>query len=390
MGGAFTALADDGSGPFYNPGGMAFVARSQLSLSGSIYGLVNGRFGDALGDGHDFNYHSLNIFPTTTSAVWKVREDETGSADVLAACLFVPDALNIDDRDNVGLNTNALFYTEQVQTAWAGLSYAHRFGRWGLGVSGFTLIGTRLYELDFTFLANPDSTNTSNQFENITSRTDESTIGFVGAMGARWDVTDTFHVGAAVYSPAYGFGKRRSFIRGLASNGTLAAGQVQASNDLHATPSDPLRIQVGGAWSSGRLTLAADVIYLGPRDIVDDPDQPFFARHVSRRGVVNGAVGVEYVAADKFPVRGGLYTDFATSPDTNTTDGLENSRHINRFGGTASIGLRTEHTSTDIGLNVVAGTGEEVVPNNLDFTTAKVTSASQLFLYAFLATSYQF
>src|ERR1700744_18403 len=67
MGGAFTAIADDGSGAFYNPGGIAFAARTQLSLSGSVYGLATGSFKDALGDGHDFSYHSLNISPTTTS-----------------------------------------------------------------------------------------------------------------------------------------------------------------------------------------------------------------------------------------------------------------------------------------------------------------------------------
>ena len=47
MGGAFTALADDGSGPYYNPGGLAFMRRSQLSLSGSVYGIVSGTQADA-------------------------------------------------------------------------------------------------------------------------------------------------------------------------------------------------------------------------------------------------------------------------------------------------------------------------------------------------------
>jgi uncharacterized protein UPF0164 len=47
MGGAFTALSDDGSGPYYNPGGLAFVRRSQLSLSGSVYGVVAGTQADA-------------------------------------------------------------------------------------------------------------------------------------------------------------------------------------------------------------------------------------------------------------------------------------------------------------------------------------------------------
>src|SRR4051812_11082184 len=71
MGGAFTGLADDGSGPFYNPGGLAFVRRSQLSLSGSVYGVVTGTNSDALGDGHDFSFSDLNIFPVATSVIWK-------------------------------------------------------------------------------------------------------------------------------------------------------------------------------------------------------------------------------------------------------------------------------------------------------------------------------
>src|SRR5690349_9357619 len=63
MGGAYTALADDGSGPYYNPGGIAFARHSSLSLSASVYGLVRGSFADALGDGHDFNYQDVNTLP---------------------------------------------------------------------------------------------------------------------------------------------------------------------------------------------------------------------------------------------------------------------------------------------------------------------------------------
>src|SRR5437879_9797076 len=91
MGGAFTALADDGSAPYYNPGGLAFVRKSQLSLSGSVYGLVSGRQADALGDGHDFTFRDLNIFPVSTSAVWKLADggspDSDGTAwSVRSAC----------------------------------------------------------------------------------------------------------------------------------------------------------------------------------------------------------------------------------------------------------------------------------------------------------------
>src|SRR5437867_4464549 len=104
MGGAFTALADDGGGPYYNPGGIAFARHSSLSLSASVYGLVSGSFADALGDGHDFNYQDLNTFPVSTSAIFKFGSHDTpdGSArNAIALSVFVPDALRIDDRDSI-------------------------------------------------------------------------------------------------------------------------------------------------------------------------------------------------------------------------------------------------------------------------------------------------
>src|SRR5437899_9949578 len=77
MGGAFTALADDGSGPYYNPAGIAFARRSSLSLSASVYGLVSGTFTNALGDGHDFKYQDLNTFPVSTSVISKFGDRDT-------------------------------------------------------------------------------------------------------------------------------------------------------------------------------------------------------------------------------------------------------------------------------------------------------------------------
>src|SRR2546423_13210632 len=77
MGGAFTALADDGSGPYYNPGGIAFAKRTSLSLTASVYGVVKGSIDDALGDGHSFNFLDLNTFPVSTAAVFKWGERET-------------------------------------------------------------------------------------------------------------------------------------------------------------------------------------------------------------------------------------------------------------------------------------------------------------------------
>src|SRR2546423_1455049 len=191
MGGAFTALADDGSGPYYNPGGLAFVRRSQLSLSASVYGLVGGSNADALGDGHDFNYRGLNVFPVSTSAVWKLSDSPGGEGTALALSVFVPDAVRIDDRDTINSNLNAFFISSEQQTVWAGATWSRRWGAFGIGASGFLLFGTSVSQFELTAVAQ----GSTNRFANITTRADETVLGVVGALGVRWDPTDRPHFG---------------------------------------------------------------------------------------------------------------------------------------------------------------------------------------------------
>lgn len=394
MGGAFTALADDGAGAWYNPGGLAFVRRSQLSLSGSVYGVVSGSFKDALGDGHDFKFRNLETLPTATAGVWKLGAPEATDAHVLAFGVFVPDAMTIDDRDTILSQQNAFFYSSRTQSIYAGPTYARRMGRIGIGASAFVLIGTSLFQTDITAVV-PGSPP---QFATIAGRIDETQYGVMGAAGLRWDATDELRVGLSVYSPVLGTGSRRFFAKGLTSDGTAAGTQAAVVNvdDLHSTPSQPLRAQAGLAWASGPLTLAADVVYLAAREVQDDADRARLDKRVTRHAVVNGSVGAEILITDRVPLRLGFFTDLAASNEPqgySTAAGdpnAYNTSHIDRFGGSISLGFKTEHTSTDVGLNVSAGSGTDLVPNNLDFSQFKSTTATHLLVYLFLGTSYEF
>src|SRR5581483_2747148 len=163
MGGAFTAIASDGSGPYYEPGGLAFVRRTQLSLSASVYGLVQGTFKDTFGNGFDANYRDVNVFPVSTAAVFKLR------ANTIAICVFVPDAFKLDDRETIGAQTNAFYVHQELQTVWIGPTYARRIGRLGIGASGYLLIGTESINVDFTQLVGAgDAFGTSTARTNIT------------------------------------------------------------------------------------------------------------------------------------------------------------------------------------------------------------------------------
>jgi hypothetical protein len=396
MGGAFTALADDGSGPYYNPGGIAFATRSSLSLSASVYGVVSGTLGDALGPGHDFTFSDLNTLPVATAVVRKFGDRDTpdGSQNSsIALTVFVPDAFRFDDRATINGQQNTFFLSNELQTVWAGLSYARRIGRLGIGASGFLLLGSETTILDLT--AAPSATT----YATITSRSDVSTTGFVGAAGLRYDATDHLRLGLSVFSPSLGRGTRKEFTRITVATPTTQPQIVTVNaDDLHATPSRPVRVQAGAAWASAKWTISADAIYRGPRTVHDDPtraDQGL-DRTIVRRGVVNGSLGAELVIAGVVPVRLGAFTDLAGSseplpgppgtPDPNAT----NSDHINRFGGSLSVGYRTEHTATDVGAIMSYGAGHDIAPNNLDFTDIIVTRATQRYTYLFIASSYEF
>ena len=197
----------------------------------------------------------------------------------------------------------------------------------------------------------------------------------------------------------FAFGARKEFVRLLEGRDVGQAGNpptsvVEAQDGLSATPTVPLRAQLGAAFTSGPLTLAADVVYLGARDVHDDPGlaPQGLDRHIVRLPVFNGSVGFEYLDGN-VPIRAGLFTDMSGSQspaDIGSGPVPTNSLHVDRYGATASVGLKTEHVTTNVGINASYGSGTEYLPQQLDFTNIQPTAATQLNAYLFLATSYEF
>jgi len=388
MGGAFTALADDGSGAYHNPGGLAFTRSSSLSFSLNAYGFAGGTVKDALGDGNDFVYRDLQVFPVASAGIKKLGavEPETGVAPhTLFFSVFIPDGLTTDDRAQLGDVANAYFSRRYNQTLWIGGGYAIRLGRVGIGAGAYALIGSTSYFLDLNVV-----TPGGAEFVILSARDDLSTLGFVGSAGVRWDVTDQLRLGLSVFTPEWGGGSRNSFVRIGFSTGTTAGGFASQDNDLSATPSLPLRVQAGVAWEAGRWTVAADLIFLGPRNIHDNPERApdGLDRIVVRRPVLNVAVGGELALGGGFALRAGFFTDFASS-DPARVD-VDNTSHVNHYGLTLSGGLRTEHVRTDVGVTGWWGKGTDVIPRNLDFSLLGRTDATEYGVFVFLATAYEF
>jgi long-chain fatty acid transport protein len=391
MGGAFTAISDDGSGGYYNPGGLAFAPKSSVSLSASIYGVATGSYADAL-PGEDYSYKDLQVFPVSTAGIYKLGNDPDGG-DVFAFSVFVPDAIHNDDRDLLGnLQSSAFFLTHDNQTIWAGAGWARRRGRFGFGVFLYGLVGTSVQQLSISAV---DPTNSAD-FGELTFRFDQSTYGVLGALGMRWDATDHLSLGLSVFSPAVGIGSRRVFGR-ITSSGTDTSPPemlVIHADDLHASPTEPLRAQAGVAWKDAAWTLTGDLTFLAGRTVENDLDRTAegFSQTFRRHAVVDVAVGAEYLAHGHYPLRAGFYTDFtqALSPEEQAAQPVDNTEHLNRYGLTLSAGSVGEHVRTDVGINLAYGTGRDVVPVDLDFTSLRFTDVHELNVYLFLATAYEF
>ncbi len=388
MGGAFTALADDGSGAYYNAGGLAFTRSSSVSFSMNVYGLVGGKVKDALGDGHDFTYQDPNIFPVATAGIMKFGEadPETGVAKhTVFFSVFLPDGVNADDRDLLGSTANAYFSQRYTQTLWIGGGYALRLGKLGFGFGGYALIGSTTYFLDLDLIA-----PAGNPFVVLSARDDLNTLGFVGSFGVRWDPTDHLRLGFSFFTPEWGSGSRTSFVRLAAADGGSAVAIGSQDDKLSATPSLPFRAQAGVAWEMESWTFVADLILLGPRHITDDADKASegLDRTVVRNPVLNVALGGEVALGGGFALRAGFYTDFASSDPKSVHK--DNTSHVDHYGLTLGGGLRTEHVRTDVGVNVWYGKGSDVIPRNLDFGALSRTEATEYGLFVFLATAYEF
>ncbi len=395
MGGAFTAIADDGAGPFYNPGGIAFALHSSLSVSGSVYGLALGSVTNALGSHGDFNYSTVNIFPICSGSVTKFGDNDTpdgSKVNALAITVYVPDAYLIDDRASLGDHTNTEFKNHLTQTVWLGATYARRFGRLGLGASVHLLLGTDTRSLDLT------GALSSSEFANISERVEIKTYGVLASAGARLDLDDGWSLGVAIFSPAVGGGSRKENARALVGDvaGMPAMSNIVDLDGLPASPSTPARLDLGGARRFGRWLITGDLVLLGGLDVIDPATGVNTmggtfndTRRIKRDVVVDAAAGMEYVIQDTFPVRAGVFTDFAASPATGT-ESVSNTEHRDRFGVTGSIGFKTEHSATDIGLTLTYASGQELIPNNFHFSDLVVTSSTQTSLYVFLSSSYEF
>jgi len=389
MGGAFTAMVGDPVLAYYNPAGLAYGRTSVLSASLSVYGIFRrdvedgGFFGvfepepDAEGNLHprlvDLNYREFppTTIPTTVILVRRVgpRFRDRSPRQTFAWSVLIPrasdlsysfrDQADFDDDPTTPPDEHRFSLRESDKLILMGPSYAFRITpTLSVGLSVFGAIRSLSHSSLHTFF----NTDRDSEISGVSvyELDLDSTIysGLVRA-GVHWEPARGWRLGLMLSSPSFQ----------VYSEGSYAHRRLDSFTDEYefvehdsTEPNDalPFELRVGVAREvPGSFAMALDVSVYGPSSYQRvDPGigyrGDYFVSSVEREAMANVAVGAEMVLARHWPVRLGFFTDLSAVPYLEPSDQVT-LPHIDRVGGTLSVGYR--HRNFDINVGVLATIG---------------------------------
>jgi long-chain fatty acid transport protein len=350
MGGAFTALADDASGAYYNPAGLAFAKDPRIEVSTNGYRATKITYADAVA-GDAFQERSQALYPSFIGGTVRA-----GSVTFAYAYMTL-DARNVFQRhefsdvateDGVA-NSYERTQHETSNYLWAGGSLAVRLApHWSLGTSLFyyqRTAETSTAELLRTngggLLAVDDTIATLNTgvatATGLVYRNDVIAIG-VGARLAR-ALSDTSNVSSGIvrYDP-----------EGAEAAPTVTHTDTDAPQLAELNP--PTYALGLALLPSGPLTVAADLLL---HEGVSSPHHDDGG--VDLQTVLNYSVGLEL---DLGPVRvlAGQFTNESMLPEP-TAGRVDQPTSIDYLGRSAGIGWDVRGFTGEVGVVQQRGSG---------------------------------
>jgi long-subunit fatty acid transport protein len=413
LGGAFCALADDASGAFYNPAGVARVGSSSLSGSLNIYGIERQKrdrgYTDQFPvppDPQDHENVSVDLedthvatLPTTVALVRKLgpKMADGVQAHAVGFATYLPysSAFEADQvvRGVRSPSQGHILIEESDKTLWMGPFYAVRLNeRLSLGAAlhySYRTVKRRLSRAWEQEISDEDPTtpDPSAKFSLEEAALDYTSAELFARVGARLDVGRGWSLGLAVTTPtAHLHGQGRLFSQTVSAEVPpdapgLAFYTPEEESGLKTRNPEPVSVRAGAAWQRERGLVAADVTFHAPEEF--DPVERgtptavvglVHVTPVKRNPVVNVNLGGQYDFFDRMPVRAGFLTNFSSAPEVEATDHQQLS-HVNMYGVTASIGYAPEDYEVSLGVLYAFGSGQasavdKAAPANEQFQPA--------------------
>jgi hypothetical protein len=353
MAGAYTAISDDPSGLYYNPAGSVFAPNNQISISVNSYKVKQVNFKEVVA-GEDYVQNAETFFPSFFGITQNFGNLKFGFS-------FVNINNEILDQDgrydlsNYGVDTNgdgtaevypsqfAINYNITENTLLAGPSVAlFLIDTLSVGVTVYGLqrsrqeIAMQTISYDYT----GSDGNTTQQYDYLSSNyITEKITGIRPLVGIQYMPTDFLSFGL---SGMFGFifshdMDYSALVEQHSYNSPTKFGASEGS-DNYSDSELPTIVRFGTAYfPTTKFLLSADFIaYIGEKYYQDEVENTF-----------NGAIGSEYYVTSSFPVRLGVFSNFANTKELSKSGSNQNP-HVDLLGLTSSLSWETRNSSITV------------------------------------------
>ncbi len=395
MGGAFTAVADDASAAFYNPGGLALIKGSSLSGSLSVYGYERRTLTDGLQTQQGNRTLQHEDYPTRPFGGGVVKRFGKKGPDrvrpfAFAMSTYIPYQSNyrwqigyrIDDPYEYDPYYEPVLYTDRTitiseddKTIWAGPSLAWRVSdRLGLGFSAFLSTRTldRHYDESWVDVTTEveDGSDVADYANIITTDLSMTALTTVLRFGVLWSPAPRFRLGLMLSPPSIpimssGDLRNRSLLATAGLAPTYDRSTVDVEEINAAMPANA-RLGLAYAFSESSLVAVDGSVHLPLEYTSDEPlvllppgstfTDNYWVAVFERRLTTNVNVGFETMVGEHVPIRVGVFTNFSSAPDP-VAGSVPMQPSVDMFGGSIALGYRDEGYAISIGAAGMAGNG---------------------------------
>ena len=363
LGGAYTAIADDTAGCFYNPAGIAMAAGDSISASMNTYIRSVKKYKNTLRgvDGRmmDWEQEASSLLPNFFGVVKRV------GGGWLGLSYAVPDSMEIRQKQ-IFYNIRSVYSGNPVDqfiinindsdtTYLFGPSYARRISeKLSLGLTLYA------YYRDKQIIRNQVLQFDQGEHYWINYYDDQQAWGYRPMLGAIWEPVDKLSIGLTISKIYVASSDREQ--QTLLRDSTAAAPVVIDGTSYDFSDTDtlyinnqnssnrdefPLRTTLGVAWfTSPRFLISADLSYA--------------AEEKDKEAVLNAALGAEYYLKDDIALRAGFYSDLANTPVLSESK-TNQPEHVDNYGISLSLTYFNRSSSISLGASYALGSGDAQV-----------------------------
>lgn len=352
LGGAYTAIADDPSGVYYNPAGLVYSSGTNVSASANAYHNTTKEYGNVLA-GRGWERNASKLLPNFFGVAQKAGNGRIGLAYV------VPDTV-LEDQDQrffdlpsqyagVGITDYALNFNNEDSTHYFGVAYAREINEklsWGM-----TLF---YHHRRIQTIMNQVKTydNGESMWSNFYYESEED--GLRPMLGVMWTPAEKYSFGVSV---------AKTFITGSRTTVQESRKDYQSADaDVSYANSGeereyPLNINIGGAYFASDIFLvSADINYFtAEKDKID----------IEKTWLTNFAIGTEYYYSPTMALRAGIYSNMSSAPEIKSGILAVTEDDVDMYGLSFSASHFGRGSSLTGGLAYAWGSGDAQVTDDV-------------------------